>query len=166
MCLSHTWGFVVAVALLFTPTSMTAEQYDRVIEQLEASGAGAPPGRRFHASFGPPHRLTLFEVWDSMEEFQAFGTTLLPILANEEIEMAPAEPLEIHSIIESGEASTLRKRIDTLLEQAFFRRPVEKLRDRLHQSTESGAVDKLREKIHRAKEKSSEDEKIEESTTS
>ena len=65
--------------------------------------------------------------------------------------MAPPEPLEIHSIIESGDASALRKRIDGLLEQAFFRRPVEKLRDRLHQSSESGAVDKLREKIHKAK---------------
>ena len=71
----------MAVALLFTPTSMTAEQYDRVIEQLEASGAGAPPGRRFHACFGPGHRLTMFDVWDSVEEFQAFGTTLMPILA-------------------------------------------------------------------------------------
>jgi hypothetical protein len=157
----------MAVALLFTPTSMTAEQYDRVIEQLEASGAGAPPGRRFHACFGPAHRLTMFDVWDSMEEFQVFGTTLMPVLAKEQVEMAPPEPLEIHSITESGEVSTLRKRIDALLEQAFFRRPVEKLRDRLHQSTESGAAAKLLEKIHKAKENSSEEgeEKIEESTT-
>ncbi len=107
----------------------------------------------------------MFDVWDSMEEFQVFGTTLMPILDKEQIEMAPPEPLEIHSIIESGEASTLRKRIDALLEQAYFRRPVETLRDRLHQSTESGAVAKLREKIHKAGDKSSEEEKIEESTT-
>jgi hypothetical protein len=145
---------------------MTAEQYDRVIEQLQASGAGAPPGRRYHACFGPDHRLTVFDVWDSMEEFQAFATTLMPILANEHVEMAPPEPLEIHSIIEGGDAGTLRKRVDELLEKAFFRRPVEKLRDRLHHSSESGAVDMLRDKIHKAKEKSSEEEKTEESTTS
>lgn len=108
----------------------------------------------------------MFDVWDSMDEFQAFSTTLMPILGKEQIEMAPPEPLEIHSIIEGGEASTLRKRIDALLEQAYFRLPVEKIRDRLHQSTESGAVAKLREKIHKAREKSSEEEKIEESTTS
>ena len=34
----------MAVAFLSTPASMTAEQYDRVIEQLEASGAGDSAG--------------------------------------------------------------------------------------------------------------------------
>lgn len=132
----------MAVALLSTPVSMTAEQYDRVIEQLEASGAGAPPGRRFHACFGPDHHLMVFDVWDSMEEFQAFGATLMPILAKEQIEMA-AEPLEIHRLIEGSDTSALRKTIETLREKAFFRRPVEK----------------LREKIHKAKEMSSDEEK-------
>ena len=133
----------MAVAFLSTPASMTAEQYDRVTTQLEASGAGAPPGRRFHVCFGPGDHLMVFDVWDSVEEFQAFGTTLMPILAKEQIEMAPAEPLEIHSLIEGGDASALRKTIVTLRENAFFRRPVEK----------------LREKIHKKKEKSSEEDK-------
>ena len=132
----------MAIALLSTPASMTAEQYDRVVKQLEASGAGAPPGRRFHACFGSGHHLMVFDVWDSMEEFQTFGTTLMPILAKEQIEMAPAEPLEIHSLIEGGDASALRKTIEALREKAFFRRPVET----------------LREKIHKAKEKSSEED--------
>ncbi len=38
----------------------------------------------------------MFDVWDSVEELQAFGTTLMPILAKDQIEMAPtvsAEPL-------------------------------------------------------------------------
>jgi hypothetical protein len=133
----------MAVAFLSTPASMTAEQYDRVIEQLEASGAGDPPGRRYHACFGPAHHLTMFDVWDSVDEFHAFGVTLMPILAKEQIEMAPAEPLVIHRLIESGEESFLRKTIAELREKAFFIRPVET----------------LREKIHRAKEKSSEEDK-------
>jgi hypothetical protein len=156
----------MAIALLLTPTSMTVEHYGRVIEQLEASGAGSPPGRRFHACFGPADRLTVFEVWESLEEFQAFGLTLMPILAKEHIELTPPEPLETRNIIDSGEASALRRRIDSLREQAFFRRPVEKLGDRLHRGTESGAVAKLREKIHKAKEKPSAEETNEESTTS
>jgi hypothetical protein len=157
---------VMAVALLFTPTSMTAARYDRVVERLKASGVDAPAGRRFHACFGPGHRLTMFEVWDTMEEFQAFASTLMPILAEEQVELAPPEPLEIHSIIEGGDASTLRKRIDALLDQAFFRRPVEKLRDRLYKSSESGAMDKLREKIRLAKDKSSGEENVDEPETS
>jgi len=119
----------MAVAFLTTAASMTAEQYDRIIKQLEASGAGAPRGRRFHVCFGPGHNLRVFDVWDSLEEFETFGKTLMPILAEEQIEMAPAEPLEIYSLIEGGEASALRRTIETLREKAFFRRPVEKLRE-------------------------------------
>ena len=124
----------MAVALLSTPMSMTAEQYDRVIKQLETSGAAAPPGRRFHACFGPDHHLMVFEVWDSTEDFHDFGTTLMPILADEQIEVAPAEPLEIHSLIEGSEASALRKTIETLREKAFFRRPVETIRQKIHKA--------------------------------
>lgn len=61
---------VMAVAFLSTPASMTAEQYDRVIKQLEGSGAGAPPGRRFHACVGQGDHLMVFDVWDSVEEFR------------------------------------------------------------------------------------------------
>jgi hypothetical protein len=133
----------MAVAFLSTPVSMTAEQYDRVIRQLEGSGAGAPSGRRFHACVGQGDHLMVFDVWDSVEEFQAFGVTLIPILAEEQIEMAPGEPLEIHRLIEGGDASALRKTIAELREKAFFMRPVER----------------LREKIHSAREKSSEEDK-------
>jgi hypothetical protein len=107
----------------------------------------------------------MFEVWDTMEEFQAFASTLMPILAEEQVELAPPEPLEIHSIIEGSDASTLRKRIDALLDQAFFRRPVEKVRDRLYKSSEPGAIDKLREKIRLAKDRSSGEENVDEPET-
>lgn len=69
--------------------------------------------------------------------------TLMPILAEEQIEIAPAEPLEIHRLVEGGDASALRKTIAELREKAFFIRPVEK----------------LRAKIHSAREKSSEEDK-------
>ena len=124
----------MAVAFLSTPASMTAEQYDRVITQLEGSGAGAPSGRRFHACVGQGDHLTVFELWDSLEEFQAFGVTLMPILAKEQIEMAPGEPLEIHRLIEGSDASALRKTIAELRDKAFFIRPVEKLREKLHKA--------------------------------
>ena len=129
----------MAVAFLSTPASMTAEQYDRVRKQLEGSGAGAPSGRRFHACFGQGDHLMVFDVWDSVEEFQAFGMTLMPILANEQIEMAPPEPLGIHRLIEGGDASALRQKIAELREKAFFVRPVEKLREKLHSAREKSS---------------------------
>jgi hypothetical protein len=129
----------MAVAFLSTPASMSAEQYDRVTEQLDASGAGDPPGRRFHACFGPADHVTVFDVWDSAAQLQAFAMTLMPILAEEHIEMAPPEPLEIHRLVEGGDASVLRKTIAELREKAFFMRPVEKFREKIHKPKETAS---------------------------
>ena len=116
-------GLVLAVVFLSTPASMTAEPHDRVIKQLDASGACGPPGRRFHPCFGSAHHLTVFDVWDCAGEFPAFGMTLMPSLADEELEMAPAEPLEIHRLIEGGDASVLRKAVAELRNTAFLNAP-------------------------------------------
>ena len=116
-------GLVMAVVFLSTPASMTAEPHDRVIKQLDASGAGDPLGRRFHPCFGSAHHLTVFDVWDCADEFQALGMTLMPTLAEEQIEMAPAEPREIHRLIEGGDASVVRKAIAELRNTAFSTAP-------------------------------------------
>ena len=63
----------MAVAVLSAPVSMTAEQYDRVDQAVGRAGAGDPPGRRFHACFGQGDHLTVFDVWDSADRFEAFG---------------------------------------------------------------------------------------------
>jgi hypothetical protein len=125
----------MAVAFVSTPASMTAERYDRVIKRSAACRAGDPPGRRFRTRFGPVHHLTLLDVWGNAEEYRAFGLALMPILGKEQIEVAPAEPLESHCLIGGGDASALGKTIDELREQAFFLRRVEKLRERIDMAT-------------------------------
>jgi hypothetical protein len=118
---------------------MTAEPYDRVVKQVDASGAGDPPGRRFHVCFGSAHHLTVSAAWDSAEEFQVFGMTLMPTLAEEQIELAPAEPLD--RLIEGGDASVLRKAIAELRSTAFFVRPVERLREKIHEAMEKSSLE-------------------------
>ena len=125
----------MAVAVLSTPASMTAEQYHRITEHLDASRTGPPPGRRFHACFGHGDHLMVFDVWDSPEELDAFTATLMPILAVEHIDMAPPEPLEIHDLVDGGDSRALRKTIAELRDKAFFIRPIEKLREKLHSVT-------------------------------
>jgi hypothetical protein len=125
----------MAVAVLFAPASMTAEQYHRISELVAAARTGPPSGRRFHACFGHGDDLMVFDVWDSVEELDAFTATLMPILAIEHIDMAPPEPLEIHDLIDGGDSRALRKTIAELRDKAFFIRPVEKLRDKLHSVT-------------------------------
>lgn len=129
----------MAIAVLSAPTSMTVAQYDRVSEQLEATRAGAPSGRRFHVCFGQGDHVMVFEVWDSVEELQAFATTFTPILAAEHIDVTPAEPLEIHRLVDGSDAGALRRTIAELREKAFFIRPVEKLRETIHKVKEKSS---------------------------
>jgi hypothetical protein len=117
----------MAVALLSTPASMTAEQYRRVTEQLDVARAARPPGRRFHVCFGHGDQLIMFDVWDSIEELDAFTATLTPILASEHIVLAPPQPLEIHDLVDGGDSGALRDTIAELRDKAFFIRPIEKL---------------------------------------
>jgi len=116
----------MAVAVLSTPVSMTVEQYHRISEHLAASRPGPPPGRRLHVCFGNGDHLMVLDVWDSVEELDAFTATQMPLLAIEHIDMAPPEPLEIHDLIDGGDSTALRTIIAELRDKAFFIRPIEK----------------------------------------
>jgi hypothetical protein len=80
----------MAYAILFKPASMTAQQYDECLRLLDAAGASAPKGRIFHACHGEGSDLRVFDIWESMETFQAFGPTLMPIL--HQIGVDPGQP--------------------------------------------------------------------------
>jgi hypothetical protein len=60
---------------------MTTEQYDEINRRLEAAGAGRPKGLLFHSCFGESGGLSVYDVWESQEDFEAFGTKLGPILS-------------------------------------------------------------------------------------
>ena len=80
----------MAVGLYFTPESFSKEQYDATIARLEAAGAGSPDGRLHHFALEFKDGISVFDIWESMEQFEAFGQTLLPIL--EELGVDTGEP--------------------------------------------------------------------------
>lgn len=90
----------MALGLYFTPSSFTPDRYDEVIKQLEAAGAGAPAGRLYHVALETDGQIQVFDIWDSQESFQAFGATLMPILAG--VGVNPGEPQisPVHNIIQ------------------------------------------------------------------
>lgn len=90
----------MALGIYFSPSSMTTAQYDECIKRLEAAGAGAPPGRLYHVSFTIEGQTRVFDVWDSMESFEKFGQTLMPILANLGVDPGQPSISEVHNIIE------------------------------------------------------------------
>jgi hypothetical protein len=80
----------MALGFYFTPTSFDPSTYDDVISRLEAAGAGAPAGRLYHVALETDGQIQVFDVWDSQESFEAFGATLVPIMA--ELGADPGQP--------------------------------------------------------------------------
>jgi hypothetical protein len=72
----------VALGFYFTPSSFTPELYDEALSRLEAAGAGAPAGRLYHVALESDGLIQVFDVWESQAAFEAFGATLLPIMAD------------------------------------------------------------------------------------
>ena len=87
----------------FTPeaSGMTSGKYDECLKRLEAAGAGNPRGRLYHVCYGDPNNLLVTDVWDSVENFQKFGETLMPIL--KEVGIDPGNPAAhpVHNIVEA-----------------------------------------------------------------
>ena len=84
----------------FTPASLTAEQYNESVRRLEADdGAWPADGLDYHVCFGTEPNLKVSEIWDSPEQFAAFGERLMPLLADIGIEPGEPEIIPIHNII-------------------------------------------------------------------
>jgi hypothetical protein len=91
----------MSILVRFTgATGVTAEKYDETMPRIEASGEFPPDGLEYHVAFSAGGNFRVSEIWDSMEQFEAFGQRLMPILAANGVELAgPPEILEIHNII-------------------------------------------------------------------
>ena len=90
----------MSIVVRFHPASLTAEQYDASTAKLEEAGVEFPPeGLDYHVCFGSDGNLKVSEIWDSREQFEAFGERLMPILADTGIEFsAEPEVCEVHNI--------------------------------------------------------------------
>lgn len=89
----------MALGFYFTPSGFTPDVYDDVIKRVEAAGAGAPAGRLYHTAMDAGGQIQVFDVWESQEAFEAFGATLLPIMA--ELGADPGQPMvmPVHNIV-------------------------------------------------------------------
>jgi hypothetical protein len=77
----------MALGIYFAHVGFTPEKYSDVIKQLEAAGAGSPKGRTFHVALESDGAVQVFDIWESQEEFDAFGSTLVPILTEAGVEL-------------------------------------------------------------------------------
>jgi hypothetical protein len=90
----------MSIVVRFTPANLTAETYDATTRQLEEAGVDFPPeGMDYHVCFGEEGNLRVSEIWDSREQFEAFGERLMPVLSEAGIEFSgEPEVFEVHNI--------------------------------------------------------------------
>ena len=91
----------MSIVVRFRPANLTAAQYDESIRRLEQGEGGFPPdGLDYHVCFGSDGNLLASEIWDSQEQFEAFGERLMPVLSEAGIGFsAEPEVYEVHNIL-------------------------------------------------------------------
>lgn len=89
----------MALGIYFVHEGFTPEKYASALSQLEAAGAGSPNGRTLHVALESGGSIQVFDIWESQEDFDAFGPTLVPILT--ELGVVLGEPMvaSVHNVI-------------------------------------------------------------------
>lgn len=88
----------MSILVRFTGASgMTSEKYDQTMPTIEASGEFPPDGLDYHVAFSAGGSFRVSEIWDSREQFEAFGQRLMPILMDAGVELAG--PPEDHQAV-------------------------------------------------------------------
>ena len=91
----------MALGFYFVNPGFTPEKYDEAVRQLEAAGAGAPAGRTYHVALESDGEIQVFDIWESQQQLEVFGQTLVPILAGLGIELDTLPtPSRVHNVIQ------------------------------------------------------------------
>ncbi len=106
----------MSILVRFTSApGMTAKKYDETMPRIEASGKFPPDGLEYHVAFTSDGTFRVSEIWDSKEQFEAFGQRLMPILTESGVELAgpPAQYVGIALAVDlSGEGHDIRAHVD------------------------------------------------------
>jgi len=89
----------MALGIYFVHEGFTPEKYASAIRQLEAAGAGSPKGRTYHCALESNGAIQVFDIWESQEDFDAFGATLVPILTELGVTLAQPMVANVHNVI-------------------------------------------------------------------
>jgi hypothetical protein len=89
----------MALIVHFAPQGMDSDKYAEVLRRLDAAGNGAPRGRLHHACYGDRSSLRVTDLFDTQQNFDAFGRVLIPILMAVGIDPGKPEIVEVHNII-------------------------------------------------------------------
>jgi hypothetical protein len=87
------------IVAVFEGTDMTEAQYDLLIADLQAAGAGSPDGRIDHIAAWTEGKFCVVDTWENAGKLNTFAETLFPIM--DRIGITPPAPqiFELHNTI-------------------------------------------------------------------
>jgi hypothetical protein len=89
----------MALGIYFVHEGFTPEKYESAIKQLDAAGAGAPKGRTLHVALESNGAVQVFDIWESQEDFDAFGPILMPILTELGVGLKEPKVATVHNVM-------------------------------------------------------------------
>ena len=90
----------MALGFHFRPNGFSPAVYDEATRELEAAGSGFGnvPGRTFHCAMEVDGQIEVFDVWESQEQFEKFGETLIPIMSKLGADPGQSRVVQVHNI--------------------------------------------------------------------
>ena len=79
----------MAISAHFQHRGFTPEKYDQVVRQLEAAGHGKPAARLMHIAVEADGEIEVFDIWESPEALEGFGSAFIPLLQDLGVELHP-----------------------------------------------------------------------------
>jgi hypothetical protein len=77
----------MSILVRYAPVpSSTTEQYDEVVRRLADAGEMPADGFDYHVAYHRDGQFCVDEVWDSQEQFEAFGRRVMPLLSDVTLE--------------------------------------------------------------------------------
>jgi len=89
----------MALGIYFVHQGFTPEIYKQALSKLEAAGEGSPKGRTYHVALESDGEIQVFDIWESQEDFDAFGATLVPILGELGVQLGEPMVATVHNVI-------------------------------------------------------------------
>jgi hypothetical protein len=92
----------MAIAVYFHPPNLTLEQFDEVDRRLRDQIGGEPKGNIHNSVFGPEGQLMIYDIWESQEDFEAFGKVLMPILKELGLDAGEPAVMPVHRLFQDA----------------------------------------------------------------
>lgn len=86
----------MSIAVYFAPKSLDESRYESLLARMAAS---VPASRSLHAAFGRGENVHIFEIWESRDAFEAYGSELRRVLADLELDLGPATISTVQAVV-------------------------------------------------------------------